>query len=168
LHRQALANWAGFDLTRVNGLGVTVVMKLPSEIGPGVRRFASVRHFGSWLGLCHATKISGGRALSSGTKHPAKRARQALKMAAMMLSRSDSARGAFCRRLCGRMDKPRASSATAHKLARMVYFIQIRGEAYVDPGRQRHEEQQRQRSCVALKRRAAALGFQINPLEATG
>jgi hypothetical protein len=62
------------------------------------------------------------------------------------------------------MDKPRANTATAHKLARMVYFMLTRGDAYVDEGQQRYEEQQRQRSVAALKRRAAALGFQLNPV----
>jgi transposase len=162
--RQALANWAGVDLTRINGLGVTAVMKLLSEIGPDLSRFASVKHFCSWLGLCPGTKISGGKVLSSGTKRSANRVRQALKMAAMALSHSDSALGAFYRRLCARMDKPRANTATAHKLARMVYFMLTRGEAFVDQGQQRYEEQQHQRSVAALKRRAAALGFQINPV----
>jgi transposase len=164
--RQRLADWAGVDLTRINGLGVTVVMKLLTEIGPDLSRFASVKHFCSWLGLCPGTKISGGKVLSSGTKRSANRARQALKMAAMALCRSESALGAFYRRLCARMDKPKANTATAHKLARMVYFMLTRGEAYVDQGQQRYEEQQRQRSIAALKRRAAALGFQINPVEA--
>ncbi len=163
--RQSLADWAGVDLTRINGLGVTIVMKLLTEIGPDLSRFATVKHFCSWLGLCPATKISGGKVLSSGTKRSANRARQALKMAAMTLVRSESALGAFYRRLCMRMDKPRANTATAHKLARMVYFMLTRGEAFVDRGQQQYEEQQRQRSVAALKRRAAALGFQINPLE---
>jgi transposase len=64
------------------------------------------------------------------------------------------------------MDKPRANTATAHKLARTVYFMLTRGEAYVDQGQQRYDEQQRQRSIAALQRRAAALGFQINPVMA--
>ena len=164
--RQSLANWAGVDLTRINGLGVTTVMKLITEIGPDVSRFASVKQFCSWLALCPGTKISGGKVLSSGTKRSANRARQALKMAAMNLLHSDSARGAFYRRLCARMDKPRANTATAHKLARLVYFMLTRGEAYVDRGQQHYEEQQRQRSVAALSRRAAALGFQINPVMA--
>jgi hypothetical protein len=61
------------------------------------------------------------------------------------------------------MDKPRANTATAHKLARMVYFMLTRGEAFVDQGQQRYEEQQHQRAVVVLKRRAAALGFLITP-----
>jgi transposase len=62
------------------------------------------------------------------------------------------------------MDKPRANTATAHKLARMVYFMLTRGEAFVDEGQQRYEDQQHHRSIAALKRRAAALGFQLNPV----
>ncbi|MEY2876025.1 MAG: hypothetical protein RLZZ373_3396, partial [Pseudomonadota bacterium] len=81
--RQRLANWAGVDLTRINGLGVTVVMKLLTEIGPDVSRFATVKHFCSWLGLCPGTKISGGKVLSSGTKRSANRVRQALKPATL-------------------------------------------------------------------------------------
>lgn len=88
-------------------------------------------------------------------------------VAAMSLSRSQSALGAFYRRLCARMGKPRANTATAHKLARMPYFMLTRGEAFVDEGQQHYEEQQRQRSVAALKRRAAALGFVISPKVAT-
>ena len=165
--RQILANWAGVDLTRINGLAATTVMKILTEIGPDLSRFETVKHFCSWLGLCPATKISGGKVLSSGTKRSANRARQALKMAAMSLSHSDSALGAFYRRLCGRMDKPRANTATAHKLARMVYFMLTRGEAFVDQGQQHYEEQQRQRRVAALKRRAASLGFVLSPAGTT-
>ena len=139
-------------------------MTLLTEIGPDLSRFESVKHFCSWLGLCPGTKISGGKVLYSATKRSANRARQALKMAAQALSHSDSALGAFYRRLCTRMDKLRANTAAAHKLARMVYLMLTRGEAFVEQGQQRYEEQQRQRSVAALKRRAAALGFQINPV----
>jgi transposase len=161
--RQTLANWAGVDLTRINGLGLAAVMKILSQIGPDLSRFANVKHFCSWLGLCPGTKISGGKVLSSKTKRAGNRVRQALKMAAMSLSHSDCALGAFYRRLSGRMDTPRANTATAHKLAPMVYFMLTRGIAYVDQGQQRYEEQQRQRSSAALKRRAAALGFAVTP-----
>ena len=119
--RQILTNWAGVDLTRINGLELAAVMKLVSELGPDLSRFANAKHFCSWLGLCPGMKISGGKVLSTKTKRSANRVRQVLKMAAMSLSHSDSALGAFYRRLSGRMDKPRANTATAHKLARMVY-----------------------------------------------
>jgi transposase len=95
------------------------------------------------------------------------RVRQALKLAAMSLSRNSSALGAFYRRLCARMDKPRANTAVAHKLARMLFFMLTRGEDYVDQGQNRYEEQQLQRSISALKRRAAAMGFVITPAPAS-
>jgi hypothetical protein len=91
--RQRLANWARADLTRINGLGLDSVMKILSQIGTDLSRFANVKHFCSWLGLFPATKISGGKVLSARTKRAANRVRQALKMAAMSLSHSDSALG---------------------------------------------------------------------------
>jgi transposase len=161
--RTALARWAGVDLTRINGLAVSSVLTILSEIGPDLSRFANVKHFCSWLGLCPGTKISGGKVLSARTRRSTNRVRQALKLAAMSLTRNGSALGAFYRRLCARMDKPRANTAVAHKLARMVYFMITRGEDFVDRGQQHYEEQQRQRSIAALKRRAADLGFQLSP-----
>ena len=166
--RQTLANWAGVDLTRINGLGLTAVKKILTEVGPDLGRFPTVKHFCSWLGLSPGTKISGGKVLSSKTKRSLNRVRQALKMAAMSLSRSDSALGAFYRRLCARMDKPSANTAVAHKLARMVYFMLTRGEEFVDQGQQRYEEQQLARSVATLKRRAKALGFDVTPVPAVG
>jgi hypothetical protein len=112
--------------------------------------------------LCPGTKISGGKILCARTRRSTNRVRQALKMAAMSLSRNGSAICAFYLRLCARMDKPHANTAVAHKLARMVYFMLTRGEAFVDQG-QRYEEQQRQRCIEALRRRATAIGFEITP-----
>ena len=162
--RQILANWAGVDLTRINGLGLAAVTKILTEIGPDLSRFPTVKHFCSWLGLSPGTKISGGKVLSSKTKRSVNRVRQILKIAAMSLSRCDSALGAFYRRLCARMDKPSANTAVAHKLARMVYFMLTRGEEFVDQGQQRYEEQQLARNVAALKRRATTLGFIITPV----
>ena len=130
--RMALARWAGVDLTCVNALAVTSVLTVLSEIGPDLSRFDTVKHFCSWLCLCPGTKISGGKVLWARTRRCASRVRQALKMAAMSLSRNGSALGAFYRRMCARMDKPSANTATAHKLARMVYFMLTRGEDNVD------------------------------------
>lgn len=150
------------DLTRINGVAVTSVLPVLSEIGPDLSRFANVKHCCSWLGLCPGTKIRGGKVLSARTRRSINRVRHALKLAAMSLSRNRSALGAFYRRLCARMDKPRANTAASHKLAREIYFMLTR----VDRGQQKYEEQQRQRSIVALRRRTADLGFAITP--ATG
>ena len=138
-------------------------MKILSEIGPDLSRFETVKHFCSWLGLCPGTKISGGKVLSAKKERSANRVRQVLKMAAMSLSHSDCALGAFYRRLCSRMDKPSANTATANKLARMVYFMLTRAGTLVDFGQQRYDEQQRLRSIAALRRGSPALDFKVNP-----
>jgi hypothetical protein len=150
--RTALARWAGVDLTRINGLAGTTVMTILSQIGPDLGRFANVKHFCSWLGLCPGTKVNGGKVLSARpTFHPP--GAPGAQAGGHEPSRNDSALGAFYRRLCSRMDKPRANTAVAHKLVRMVYFMHTRGEAFVDQGQQSYEEQQRQHSIDALRPR---------------
>ena len=98
----------------------------------GLRRFSSVKHFTSWQGLCPGTKISGGKMPSSATKACANRTAQALRMATQALPKSQAVLGAHHRRLCARMDKPKAITARAHKLARLVYFMLTKGQAFVE------------------------------------
>ena len=128
-------------------------------------RFKSAKHFASWLGLCPGTKISGGKVLSGATKRTANRLAQALRMAAFSLSRSKSALGAYYRRLSARLDKPKAITATAHKLARLIYTLLTKGEQFVDQGQDYYEERYRQRVVHHLNRRAAALGFSLVPID---
>jgi len=161
--RTALFEAGGVDLTRIPGIEASSALKIISEIGTDLRRFPSVKHFTSWLGLCPGTKISGGKALSGTTKRCANRAAQALRMAAQALRKSQSALGAYHRRLCARMDRAKAITATAHKLARLVYFMLTRGQAYVDAGQQQYEERYQQRVIQSLTKRAQALGFQLIP-----
>ena len=165
--RSSLFEASGVDLTRIPGIDTSTALKVISEIGVDLTRFPSVKHFTSWLGLCPGTKISGGKVLSSATKPCANRAAQALRMAAQALRKSQTALGgAHHRRLCSRMDKPKAITASAHKLARLVYFMLTRGQAFVEAGQVEYEERYRQRVVQNLTRRAHQLGFQLTP-EAT-
>ena len=82
-------------------------------------------------------------------------------MAAQALRKSQTALGAHHRRLCSRMDKPKAIMASAHKLVRLVYFMLIRGQAFVEAGQVEYEERYRQRVVQNLTRRAHQLGFQL-------
>jgi transposase len=148
-------------LTRIDGLQVSTVFKVLAEIGTDLSRFKTVKHFCSWLGICPGTRISGGKRLSGRLKPCANRAKQAFKMAAMSLARSQSALGAQYRRLSARLDKPRANTALAHKLARLFYLMLTRGQAYVDRGEAEYERRHRERALSSLKRRAAALGMQL-------
>jgi transposase len=126
-------------------------------------RFATDKHFASWLGLCPGTHISGGKVLGSGTKHSVNRATQAFKQAAAALRTSKSALGAYFRRLCARMDKAKAVTAAAHKLARLFYALLTKGQEYVDQGQLYYEERYRQRVIHNLQRKASKLGMSLVP-----
>ena len=164
--RGALFEASGVDLTRIPGIDTSTALKIVSEVGVDLTRFPSVKHFTSWLGLCPGTKISGGKVLGSATRRTANQAAQALRMAAQALRKSQTALGAYHRRLCARMDRPKAITATAHKLARLVYFMLTRGQAYVEAGQQYYEERYRERVVQNLTKRARTLGFQLVPAAA--
>ncbi len=123
----------------------------------------TVKHFTSWLGLCPGTKVSGGKVQSSKTKPTANRAAAALRLAAASLYRSRSALGAYLRRMTARLGKPAAITATAHKLARLIYSMLRYGTEYVDRGQNYYERAYKERVVQNLTRRAKELGFVLVP-----
>lgn len=159
--RAHLFGLCGVDLTRINGIDSLTALKVLSEVGPDLSRFQSAKHFASWLGLCPGTRISGGKSLSGASKRTTSRAAQALRMAATALRSSKSALGAYYRRLCARMDKPRAVTATAHKLARLIYAMLTQGTEFVEQSQEYFEERYRQRVLYHLNQRASQLGFSL-------
>jgi transposase len=161
--REHLFKICGVDLTRIDGIDVTTAMTVISEIGTDMGRFPTVKHFTSWLGLCPGTKISGGKVLGAATKRSVNRATQALKLAAAALRSSKSALGAYYRRMCARMDKGKAVTAAAHKLARLIYLMLTRGEEYTDQGQLYYEERYRERVVRNLSKKANELGLQLVP-----
>jgi transposase len=161
--REHLFKMCGVDVTRVDGIDVSTALSIISETGTDLSRFASDKHFASWLGLCPGTRISGGKVLGSGTKHSVNRATQAFKQAAAALRTSQSALGAYFRRLCARMDKAKAVTAAAHKLARLFYALLTKGQEYVDQGQLYYEERYRQRVIYSLQRKASKLGMSLVP-----
>ena len=164
LHTQ-LFRMCGVDLTRIDGVDVTTALAVVSEVGVDMSRFKSDKHFASWMGLCPGTKITGGKVISGKTKRCANRAAQALRLAAAALRTSHSALGAYYRRLCARMDKPKAVTAAAHKLARLIYAMLTKGQEYTDAGQDYFEERYRQRVLHNLAQRAKAMGMQLTPCE---
>lgn len=162
--REQLFKFCGVDLTQIDGIDVSTALVVLSEIGADMSRFASVKHFTSWLGLCPGTKISGGKVLGAATKRSANRAAQALKLAAAALRSSQSALGAYYRRMCARMDRPKAVTAAAHKLARLIYLLITRGQDYVDQGQQQYEQRHRDRVLHQLHKRAKDLGMTLMPI----
>jgi hypothetical protein len=108
--RAALYGVLGTDLTQIHGLGPSLALKLISECGTDLRAWKSAKHFTSWLCLAPGNKISGGKLLSSKTRRSSSRAAALLRLAAVTIGRSDTALGAFYRRLSGRIGKQKAHS----------------------------------------------------------
>ena len=151
----------GVDLTTIDGVDSYTALKVVSEIGLDMSRWPTVKHFASWLGLSPNTRVSGGRVMSSRTKPNANRAATALRLAAQALHRSNSALGAFLRRKKAQLGAPKAITATAHKLARIIYSMLMYGQEYVDAGAEYYERQYRSRALRNARRRAAQLGYRL-------
>ena len=132
-----------------------------SEIGPGVSRFATVKKFCSWLGLCPNWQKTGGRVKSSRTRRGVNRAAQALRLAAQSLRHSQGALGGFLRRMKARLGAQAAVTATAHKLARIAYLALKHGLTYVRQSQEEYEAQMKEKQIKALRRKARQLGLEV-------
>jgi hypothetical protein len=161
--RKCLYTMTGVDLTEVDGLEATTVLNVISEIGLDMSRWPTEKHFTSWLTLCPGVNKTGGRSESkSGRTRPSSnRAAAALRMAACTLMRADCALGAYARRMRARLGAPQAITATARKLAIIIYNMLKYGKAYVDRGAEYYQDQYRATMLKNLKRRAKQLGFEI-------
>jgi hypothetical protein len=111
-----------------------------------MRKWPTAKHFTSWLCLAPGNKISGGRVLSSQTRRSSSRAAALLRMAAVNVGKTQTALGAFYRRLAARIGKAKAVTATARKLAVLFYKALHSGLVYADPGASYYEERYRVRA----------------------
>ena len=142
-------------------------MTLVSELGVDMSPWPTVKRFASWLALCPANNVSGGKVLRRGKRRTANRAAQAFRMAASSLHHSDSALGAFYRRKRAQLGPQKAMDATAHRLARIYYHMMKYKTAYVDLGAGEYEERFRAHQMAVCARMAKKLGMRLEPLEAT-
>ena len=164
-----LYRMTGVDLTQIDGVDAYTALKVVSEIGTDMTKWPSAKHFASWLGLSPNNRITGGKVMSSKTKPSANRASAALP--------SGGQRAAPLRQRPGRLPAPeegtdgcapKVITATAHKLARLIYTMLRYGQEYVDAGAEHYERQYQQRALRAAKRRAAQLGYQLVPMSDAG
>src|SRR6266566_2816934 len=151
----------GLDLTEIEGISELTALTIISEIGPEVSKFPTVKKFCSWLGLCPNWKKTGGRVKSSRTRPGVNRAATTFRLAAHGLHRSQGALGAFLRRMKSRLGVPAALTATAHKLARIVYLALKRGLPYVRKSQEEYEAQMKEKQIKAVKRKARQLGLEV-------
>jgi transposase len=154
----------GVDLTTVPGLSVLNVQTIIAEVGPNLSKFKSAAAFSSWLGLCPDNNISGGKVLRTRTRRVKNRLALALRMAAQSLQGSHSALGEFYRRMRAKLGAPKAITATAHKLARMIYHLITTRKPYDESLFANLEANYRQRSENRLKSQAKAFGFALIPI----
>jgi len=161
--RVELYRCVGVDLTAIEGIGVLTAQVVISEIGLDMSRWRTEKHFTSWLGLCPDNRISGGKVLSSHTRHVVSPLSDALRIAATTLQNSKTAMGAFYRRMRARLGAASAITATAHKLARIIYRLLKHGELYVQQGMEAYERKYRERLFHNLQKTANSLGFELTP-----
>lgn len=159
---------SGVDFTQIAGLDTLSVLNIISEVGLDPTRFPSVKNFCSWLGLSPGSNITGGKVKNTKTRKVVNRAANAFRLAAQSLHHSNSALGAYYRRLKSRLGPAKAITATAHKLARMFYSLWRNGGSYVDPGVDAYEKQYQERVMNNLQRRAKTLGCKLVPLTSEG
>lgn len=163
--RERLYEVTGVDLTVLPGLEAMTVQTVVSECGTDMSRFATEKHFSSWLGVCPNHEITGGKVRRRRTRKVRNRAAQALRLAAQSLHKSKSALGAYYRRMRGRLGPAKAITATAHKLAILIYRTFKYGLKYVEQGQQLYEQQYQERTRRLLAKRVRQMGYAMVDLQ---
>jgi hypothetical protein len=161
--RAELYRIAGVDLTDIPGVSAMTAQVILTEIGPDVSRFRNASAFASWLGLCPEKRVSGGKVLSCKTRKVKSRAATALRLGAHSLCRAKDYFGQFFRRMRAKLGTAQAITATAHKIARILYHVMRTKEPYAETIFHKCDEQARQRAELRLRKQAAQLGFQVIP-----
>ena len=160
----ALYQMVGVDLTQIDGIQALTAQVVLTEAGLDMSKFRTEKHFTSWLALCPNNKVTGGKVKGRRTRKTDNRAATALRIAAQSLARSNSALGAFYRRIRAKHGAPKAIVATAHKLARIIYYMLKHRVDYHDPGASYYDQQQKERAIKRLQKQAERLGLQLLPL----
>ena len=161
--RACLYRLLGIDLTATDGLEASSAQVLVAEIGTDMSKWPTEKHFASWMGLAPHNDISGGKVLRSKPLKGNRRAAQALRLAAQTLGRTQTALGSYYRRMRARKGPTHAITATAHKLARILYHVLKHRTPYHSLSQETYEHDLRQRAIRHLKRTATRLGFTLLP-----
>ena len=166
--RSELHRVIGIDLTKIPGIRTGIAQTLFGEIGPDFTKFRSASAFASWMGLCPDNDISGGKVLWVGTRKVKCRAALALRMAAQSLHHSKSALGDFYRRMRAKLGAPKAITATAHKLARIIFHLVTTSQEFDDSKFAANQLRYQKRQEAKLRAKAKSMGFELIPLEQVG
>ena len=159
--RGELYRISGIDLTRIDGINVMIAQTIVAEVGLDMTKWKTEAHFASWLGLCPDNKITGGKVYHRGSRHVENRAATAFRMAATSLWRSKTYLGAKFKRLRASLGAPKAITAMAHTLARLVYRMLRYGQEYVDKGMEFYQQRYQQQQINWMQKKAKELGLVI-------
>lgn len=153
----------GVDLTAINALGDLTLATIISELGgrEGIQQFETEKNWTSWLTLCPGNNVSGGKSHGGKARKSQNRIKRALLVATMSLCNSKCALGAFYRRMASRVGKAKAFKAVAHKLARLIYRLLTKGEAYVEVGQEQYEKKYKHRQLKNFFKTARDLGYDL-------
>jgi transposase len=156
-----LKRMTGVDLTRIDGVKANTIQTVITEAGLDMSKWPTEQHFVSWIGLSPRNDLSGGKVLNRKTRKVVSRLATALRLAATTLRESDSYLGAQYRRFRSRLGAPKAITAMAAKLARLIYRMLRYGQEYVDRGTAHYEEKHREQQIQFLAKKAAQHGFAL-------
>jgi transposase len=151
------------DLTQVIGLNVLSVLLIVSEIGVDMSKWRSAKAFSAWLGLCPRNKISGRKVLDTRTCKVISRVATTLRLAAQAVGRTNTALGIFYRRKKAHLGPAKATTATARKLACLVYHLLKYKEQYREPDAAIYQLKVQKTILAKIQKQAAALGYKLLP-----
>lgn len=154
----------GVDLTAVPGFQAPTVLVLLCELGPEfAAKFATAKHFGSWLGLCPDNRITGGKIYSVRTRDVKSRVAEALRLAAQSLWQAKNYFGELYRRWKARLGSPKAITAMAHKLARILWHLLKYKQPFNPEVFAKEEAKMKRKKLQRLQNMAAAMNYQLVP-----
>lgn len=143
----------GVDLLAIEGVSHSTVLTLMSEVGHGINKFESAKQFASWLRLAPNNKISGGRILSNKIPKGSNRLKIALRQAANAVGNlKDTALSNFFKRIAFRKGRTSAISATARKLAVIIWNMITKKVPYKTDNQYEFLDQKRKRKVMEMKK----------------
>jgi transposase len=140
----------GVDLMAIEGVNDATVMAFISELGlEGIKKFKTSKEFTAWLRLAPNNKISGGKVLSHHLPKGSNRLKISLRQSANVIGNlKEGHLNDFFRRINYKKGRSTAISATARKLAVIIWNMLVKGEEYKPPTEYLFLDQKRKMKLV--------------------
>jgi transposase len=164
--REELSRFFGVDLTAIPSISVLTGITLMTELGNDLGAFKTAHHFSSWLCLCPDNETSASKVLRRATRRSQNRVRQALRMAASSLHHDKSYLGDKYRRLRAKLGAPKAITAMAHQLARIIWHLIAHRVSFDLTIFAAYEKANQTRRLKRLSSAARQMGYQLAPIAA--